>query len=165
MARAQVSVEYMLVSGIVVATVVVIMFMIWQGGILEPKADKGKVGFSEIDVVDWVFYVEPNISVGLKLVNTGADDMQITKVELLLDKVSCSDNITSFLSSGDSETRVLNCSSALVGRFSVGDMYNGDLVISYSNIRTGSISISGGSLWGGAQLILPMLLNLMRNRS
>ncbi len=149
MNKGQASLEYMIVAGLVIIVVIIGSILVWESGILERwGGDRGKAGFSEVDLEDWALYLGATDQFVVKLVNRGGDDVQIDGVVFIVKDVTCSDLSPSILPSGKTEVRSLPCSSGLSGFFEQGDFYSGSLRISYNNTRTGVESTSDGSLWG-----------------
>ncbi|OYT54141.1 MAG: hypothetical protein B6U72_03665 [Candidatus Altiarchaeales archaeon ex4484_2] len=149
MDKGQASLEYMIVAGLVIVVVIIGSILVWESGILErPSGDKGKAGFSEVDLADWALYLGATDQIAVKLVNRGADDVQIDGVVFTVKGVTCSDSSSSVIPSGKTEVRSLSCGGGLSGFFGQGDFYSGSLTIKYNNTRTGVESTSDGNLWG-----------------
>ena len=147
--KGQASLEYMIVAGLVIVVVILGSIIVWESGILErPHGEKGKVGFSEVDLEDWALYLGTTDKLAIKLVNRGADDVQIGGVVFEVKGVTCSDSSSSVLPSGKMEVRSLSCSGDLSRSFGQGDFFTGSLTINYSNTRSGVDSKSEGNLWG-----------------
>ncbi|MEA1925092.1 MAG: PKD domain-containing protein [Candidatus Altiarchaeota archaeon] len=169
MSKGQISLEYMIVAGLVVVVVIIGSILVWESGILEqPGGDKGKTGFSEVDLEDWALYLGTTDQIAVKLVNMGADDVQIDEVVFTVKDVTCTDSSHSVLPSGKTEVRSLSCGGGLSGFFGQGDFYSGSLRINYNNTRTGVESTSDGSLWGvvesgNATSSIPLSLSVSSN--
>ncbi len=165
--KSQVSLEYMVAAGFIVVVITITSILVWQSGILRPPTgEKGKIGFANIDVEDWAVYAEPKSTVAVRLVNVGSDSLKVKKIELKINDVVCSNNISSILIPGKRIIKLLNCSKDLSKEYVVGDFYSANLNITYRNMRVNINGTSEGKIWGVvdkgnvSEIIPPVLFNL-----
>jgi len=139
----------MIISGLIVVFVVLGGFVLWESGILGFRGgNKGKAGFSQIDLDDWALYIGETNRLTVKLINKAGDDVYVEGASFELNNLLCVDSSRSFLPAGKMEIRVLNCDNSVSDLYGLGDSYSGSLKIKYNNSRTAVGSLSEGTIWG-----------------
>jgi len=143
----QTSLEYLLVAGFTIVVVVIGMMLVWQSGILVPEHQrKGKIGFSDVMVVEWAAYHNSEL-LALNLENNLPDTVIIFDIRAIMDRVNCTYTGSPITLKPSGKVMVgLNCSDLSV-RYIIGNYFDADITITYNNTRTGTIHKSKGKVW------------------
>ena len=154
--RGQTSLETAIIYSFVILVVIVAAIVVWQSGVLKPIfGKKGFVGFSQIAPEDWIIgtnqaYIylkntgETPIIVEANDINVSFQDLECLTAPALRVNLQPSEAWT---------VRVL-C-PGLDEKYKVGDYYDADVTINYTNAATQRRHVSVGKLYGHIEVVPP----------
>jgi hypothetical protein len=146
--------ELMSTYGWVVFVGVGAMVLLSQMGTFNPTScSKTSSGFSQVVPSDWSVFVNSNALI-IYVQNWAGDPVEVTSVNLSMGSgVQCGVETHVQIDSGSNSSLVLQCSESLAdsGKFKPGDCYTGELVLTYTNMRSGNSDVSKGKIRGSIE--------------
>jgi len=151
--KAQVAVENLLLYAAVLLLVIISVYSLWQSGVLIPiQGRKGFVGFSQVVPEDWV--LSQNNRAYLSLKNEGESRLRIDPfaVAVTVGPVNCELAPSSQQIMEPAAVLIveLDCSTppALSDEYRLGDYYEADISVEYTNLMSDTVHMSVGKLYG-----------------
>jgi hypothetical protein len=149
------AVEYLTNNAWAILVVLIGVIALWQMGVFKPPIpERGSMGFSQLKPTDWAVSIENNAYVRIK--NNAGVEVKIEAGWITLDvyQVSCNSLPTPatdlYMNPGASRIFIFHClyNPKISDRFKIGDYYEGDMVIRYTNLDSGSEHTSVGKIFG-----------------
>ena len=147
--KGQSSIENLILYGVVILVVVVSVVVLWQMGAFMPFIGKrGYVGFSQIVPQDWVV---GSGKAYISVKNAGEATLRIDAgdVNMSVGVVGCSQapENTKIFPSGDVWVIEISCED-MMKKYAVGDYFETDISINYTNLISGRKHASVGKIYG-----------------
>ncbi|MDD5112082.1 MAG: hypothetical protein PHG85_06020 [Candidatus Altiarchaeota archaeon] len=153
--KGQSAVEYLASNAWVVVIAMIALIVLWQIGVFTPPVPRrGSIGFSQLVPLDWVVstqdiaYMSIRNDAGVPVrITTGG--MNLTVYDISCNAVSTPASPVT-ISPGSRRLFVFYCTEPprISDRFRVGDYYEGDLKIDYTNIISTGEHESVGKIFG-----------------
>ncbi len=147
--RGQVALENLILYSMVILVIIVILILLWNLQVFKPfGGKKGFVGFSQIIPQDWV--VGSNKAY-LSLINQGESPLiiGIDQINVTIGLVQCrlAPDTPETIEPADVWVVELACPN-LGNKFEIGDYFDGDITIDYSNLASVVAHQSVGKIYG-----------------
>ena len=143
--KSQSSIEFISNYSIVLIIILILIFFIWQSGILKPPVPRGKTGFFGVVPVDWSVSARNN-SLYLTLRNDLDESIALKEIDAKIGNVKCN-NVTTNLKLRSGEIYITNLTCNISKKYIEGEYYKADIEILY-NTSTGFEHSSVGEVHG-----------------
>jgi len=147
--------EYLLSYSWVILVVLIGGIALWKMGVFTPQVpERGKVGFSGIDMVGWAAFTTDQLFMSIK--NDVGVDVKVPQGGISADigAIKCDKAVIPpedlALSPGQIATLVANCSGtkSISTEYKIGEYYEGTVEIEYINMQSGNSHKSVGRIYG-----------------
>jgi hypothetical protein len=153
--KGQSAVEYLASNAWVVIIVLLAIIVLWQIGVFTPPTPRrGNIGFSQLVPLDWVVSVQDIAYLSIRNDAGVPVKVQTGGMNLTVYDISCNAVQTpsspATLNPGGRKLFVFYCTipPTISSRFKIGDYYEGDLKIDYTNLVSGGEHESVGKIFG-----------------
>lgn len=157
--RGQSSIEYITTYSWVIIVILLGVLIVWNMGILKPQPQKrGVMGFSQVHVTDFsASELTNNIQMNIK--NDAGTSITLISdgINTTMDYVFCDSapSVPTDISPGERIIVNVSCAGppSLAERYNTGDFFKADVIINYSNTRSGRQHLSKGKIFGPIEAI------------
>lgn len=157
--RGQSSIEYIATYSWVIIVILLGVLIVWNMGILKPQPQKrGVLGFSQVYVTDFSasdltnsiqMNIKNDAGTGITLISNG--------INTTMEYVFCDSAPSAPTDISPGEGIVVNVSCpgppALAERYNTGDFFKANVIINYSNTRSGRQHLSKGQIFGPVEAV------------
>jgi hypothetical protein len=148
--RGQVAVENIFLYAAVIVVVVIGIILVWQSGIFKPQpGKKGFVGFSQVVPTDWAASTTDKVYLSLRAEGDAPLVVNRIGVNASFPRVQCElgpDQSNEIFAGG---TRIFKIvCSGLNRTYDIGEEYEMDVVVNYTNTLSKRTHISVGKIYG-----------------
>jgi hypothetical protein len=157
--RGQSSLEFVVTYGWVILVIVIGVLVVWKMGILKPQTEKrGTLGFSQVYVIDFSASSTTN-KLKMSVKNEAGAEITIPagRVNATIDGIACvvapSSPVT--ILPGDDALISVDCSGppSIGSIYNTGDFFKANVVINYTNTRSGRQHLSKGNVFGPVEAV------------
>ena len=159
--RGQSSLEFIVTYGWVILVIVIGLVVVWKMGILKPPVEekRGTLGFSQVYVTDFSASSVAN-EINLNVKNEAGAQITISPSRInttVEGDVNCQNAPLSLLTIAPGEDAIVtvDCNSppALATKYNTGDFFKANVIINYTNTRSGRQHLSKGKVYGPVEAV------------
>jgi hypothetical protein len=147
--RGQVATENLILYAIVITAVVVGLIVVWQTGVFKPQPGKrGWVGFSQITPTDWEV-AESRVFLALRVESDSNLAIDAQGINVTFPRRACAlaPGAVRGVVPGQRFTVEIQC-PGIGGDYAIGEEYEFDVIINYTNNASGRRHTSVGKIYG-----------------
>ncbi|MFH1788973.1 MAG: hypothetical protein ABH834_06305 [Candidatus Altiarchaeota archaeon] len=157
--RAQSSIEYIATYSWVIVVILVGVLIVWKMGILKTQPQqRGVMGFSQVYVTDFSASAPTSI-IQVNIKSDAGDSITILPggINTSMEYVLCdpAPSIPTDISPGEDVVVNVSCPGppSLADKYNTGDFFNANVIINYSNTRSGRQHLSKGRIFGPIEAV------------